>query len=183
MPSIGEIFVDGMLTSQIFIPIIDDGAYIFRSSFIICLKLKKDARRSEIQLLRVSQIIGITLLLCLTIQMVSTFALLRIMFMKWSIIMSRVVIANCLLKRLRLTGNINSGHFDVYLAISNITENLITTSEGDLFISNNVSVTKDLISDKSKKRRRATCTDRHRSHQVKEAIKKFKAKINRVVIN
>jgi len=68
--------------------------------------------------------------------------------MKWSIIMSRVVIANCLLKRLRLTGNINSGHFDVYLSISNnlnVTENLNTTSEGDLPIYNNVSVIENII--------------------------------------
>jgi len=46
-------------------------------------------------------------------------------------------------KRLRLTGKINSGHFDVYLSIFNILnviENVIVTSEGNLSISNNVIV-------------------------------------------
>jgi len=46
-------------------------------------------------------------------------------------------------KNLRLTGNINCGHFDVYLSISNIlnvTENVIVTLEGNLSIYNNISV-------------------------------------------
>jgi hypothetical protein len=56
-------------------------------------------------------------------------------------------------KRLRLTGNINSGHFDVYLSITNIyyvAVNLITTAEGDLSIFNNVSVTENSKKNKNK---------------------------------
>jgi hypothetical protein len=85
-------------------------------------------------------------------------------------------------KRLRLTGNINSGHFDVYLYITNIYSvaiNLITTSEGDLSIFNNVSVTenskKNKINKKSKKRRLARYTDKTRINHVKKAITKYKA--------
>ncbi|KAL4092474.1 hypothetical protein QTP88_026975 [Uroleucon formosanum] len=66
-------------------------------------------------------------------------------------------------KSLSLTENINSGHFDVYLSIPNIHNvavNLIITSEGDLSIFNNVSVTEN---------------NKTRINQVKKAITKYKA--------
>ncbi|KAL4132202.1 hypothetical protein QTP88_009407 [Uroleucon formosanum] len=56
-------------------------------------------------------------------------------------------------KRSRLTGNINSGYFDVYLSIPNIHNvavNLNTTSEGDLSIFNNVSVIENSKKNKNK---------------------------------
>lgn len=110
--------------------------------------------------------------------MVTTSPLLRIKYVKWLILLSTVVIVNWLqleifshfyLKciiiiifkllwcryipskyKLRITGYI-SGRFDVYLSI--------TTSEGDLPIFYNVSVTENVIN-KSKKHRRARYTDR-----------------------
>ncbi|KAL4134836.1 hypothetical protein QTP88_006539 [Uroleucon formosanum] len=75
-------------------------------------------------------------------------------------------------------------HFDVYLSIPNIHNvavNLITASEGDLSIFNNVSVTENSKKNKnknnknSKKRRRARYTDKTRINQVKKAITKYKA--------
>jgi len=59
----------------------------------------------------------------------------------------------------RLTGNINCYHFDIYILsiynIHNVTDNLISTSEGDLPISlfQIMPVTEYLILDESKKRR------------------------------
>ena len=69
-----------------------------------------------------------------------------------------------------LTGNINSGHFDVYLFISNIlnvTENVIVTLEVDFPISYNVSVTDNLIN-KSKKRCRQALTLRNHVKEAKQ---------------
>jgi len=76
--SVEDIFVNGILIRQIVVTIIGDGACLFRSLsfhffFIICiipLIPKKDARKSVIQLFRVSLIIGITLLPCFKIEMV-----------------------------------------------------------------------------------------------------------------
>lgn len=106
----------------------------------ICLTLEKDARRTEIQLFHTSLIIEITLLLYLTVQMATTSPLLRILYVKWFILLSSVIIICSWLyfpifmwnlfnnylyakfgvdtlstKILRLTENINSGHLNVYL--------------------------------------------------------------------
>jgi len=147
MSSIEEITMNGILKSQIVVPIIDDGACRFRPiSFHL---FNTQERCQEIRNTIVAYVSDNwnTFYKLLQFIMVITFLLLSIMLVEWAILLSTVVTSITVfetyynnnlhakfgvdtfpVKRLCLTRNINSGNFDVYLSISNI----LNVTENDL---------------------------------------------------
>jgi hypothetical protein len=181
MSSIEDIFVNGMLTSQIFVPIIGDGSCLIRSNSFhlfntqeICQEIRNtivsyvsDNWNNFIIMSYNSngdnfstaeayfrEMVNPTVYgsYCELVEAGNIFQFSFQIYYNNNLY-AKFGVDTFPVKRLHLTGNINSGHFDVYLSIPNIYNvavNLITTSEGDLSIFNNVSVTENSKKNKNK---------------------------------